>query len=133
MQRKFKRNLTSLDEIFVFIGEYFAQEQIDQDHLYAVTFAVEELFTNMLKYNPGNTNDVLLGLEQDNGHLAVSLTDFDVEPFDINKAPEVRIDLPLEARKPGGLGIHLVKKMMDRIDYEYVDRRSTTTLIKKLG
>jgi len=40
--------------------------------------------------------------------------------------------LSLEERKPGGLGIHLVKRLVDHIDYEYADRNSTTTFIKNL-
>jgi anti-sigma regulatory factor (Ser/Thr protein kinase) len=38
----------------------------------------------------------------------------------------------LDERKPGGLGIHLIKQLMDRVEYEYVDRRSTTTFFKKI-
>jgi len=122
-----------LPEVFEFVGDYFARERIDLKHLYAVRFAAEEVFTNLLKYNPGNTNDILLRLERSDAELAMSLTDFDVEAFDINQAPEARTDLPIEQRQPGGLGIHLVRKLVDRIDYEYVDRRSTTTLIKRVG
>jgi len=85
----------------------------------------------MLKYGGGD-GEILIGLEQKDRELAVSLTDFDVEPFDVTQVPEICVDRPLSERQPGGLGIHLVKKMMDRIEYEYVDRRGTTTFFKKL-
>jgi len=45
----------------------------------------------------------------------------------------VDVDRPLSERQPGGLGIHLVKKLMDRIEYNYVERRGTTKFFKRLN
>ena len=98
----------------------------------AVQFAVEELFTNQVKYAVGGRDPMLLELTRDDHAVRVSLTDFDVEPFDIRQAPDAAVDAPIEERRPGGLGIHLVKRMVDGITYEYVDRRSTTTFSKSL-
>jgi hypothetical protein len=64
--------------------------------------------------------------------LVVSVTEFDAERFDIRDAPPPDLLQPLDERKPGGLGIHLIKKMVDRIDYDYRDRTSKTTMYKKL-
>jgi serine/threonine-protein kinase RsbW len=133
MERRFKRSVNALEKVFAFIGEFFDAEQIDGSHLYAINFSVEELFTNMLKYNVGASRDILVGLRKLDDRLEVRLTDFDVDPFDITKTEEIDVSRPLDEREPGGLGIHLVKKMVDRIEYEYVDRRSTTTVIKMLG
>jgi len=94
--------------------------------------AVEELFTNLVKYSRGGKSDIRIDLARDGGRLIVSLTDFDVEPFDIRTVPDAKTDLSLAERKPGGLGIHLVKRLVDHIDYEYADRNSTTTFIKNL-
>ena len=127
----FRRSLDSLNETSEFLRGFFARQGISSGHLESVTLAVEELFTNMLKYGGGD-GEILIGLERKDRELAVSLTDFDVEPFDVTQVPEIRVDRPLSERQPGGLGIHLVKKMMDRIEYQYVDRRGTTTFFKKL-
>jgi anti-sigma regulatory factor (Ser/Thr protein kinase) len=56
-----------------------------------------------------------------------------VERFDIRTVPNVDVDRDLKDRKPGGLGIHLLKRMVDDVGYEYVDGRSTTTFVKLLG
>ena len=124
--------MDSLEEIFGFLDAFFADERIGAGTRFAVKLSVEELFTNMVKYGASRARDVLIDLERLDDRVAVSLTEFDTEPFDIRKLEEVRVDRPIEERNPGGLGIHLIKKMMDRIDYEYVDRRSRTTLVKKL-
>ena len=111
---------------------FFARTGVGDEHLKPLQFAVEELFTNLVKYSRGGTRDILLDLKHEGGRLVVSLTDFDVEPFDIRAVEDVDVDRDLKDRKPGGLGIHLLKRMVDDVGYEYVDGRSTTTLVKSL-
>lgn len=132
MQKKFKRDLSSLDEIFDFIHQFVAGHGIDGSIIFTINLVVEELFTNMVKYNQNNRNDILLQLEADSKALTISLTDFDVPPFDITKTEEVNVGQHLEQRRVGGLGIHLVKQMMDHIHYEYHNGTSKITLIKDL-
>jgi anti-sigma regulatory factor (Ser/Thr protein kinase) len=132
MQREFARNFDSLAGIFEFVGLFFEREGVDSSHRHAVDLAIEELFTNMVKYSPEGENDILIQLEKQQHHLEVRLTDFDVERFDPTQAPDVAIDAPLEKRRPGGLGLHLVKKLFDSMEYEYIDRQSRIFLKKNL-
>ena len=131
IEMRFSRSLDSLSEISEFLTGFFARNGVGPDHLESVTLAAEELFTNILKYGGGD-GEILIGLECRDHELSVSLTDFDVDPFDVTKVPEIRVDRPLSECEPGGLGIHLIKKMMDRIEYDYTDRRGTTTFFKTL-
>jgi serine/threonine-protein kinase RsbW len=132
MNKKFKRTFDSLRNIFEFTESFFSIEGIDGKHRFAVNFAVEELFTNMVKYNPGNPNEILLSIDHVDGELVVSLTDFDVDRFDVTEDRKVDVDSPLEERKIGGLGLHLIPKMIDSIDYDYADRQSKITFTKQL-
>ena len=132
MNKKFKRTFDSLKDIFEFTDSFFSEEGIDRSHQFAVNFAVEELFTNMVKYNPGNPNEILLSIDQVDGELVASLTDFDVDRFDVTEDRNVDVDSPIEERKIGGLGLHLIPKMVDSIDYDYVDRQSKITFTKTL-
>ena len=132
VQRYFRRSFESLEPVFRFIDDFLRAKAIDPSLREPVNFIVEELFTNMVKYNPGNDHDIALSLGCTPAVLTVRLTDFDVEPFDVTRAPAVDIDKPLAERQIGGLGLHLVRKMADTLRYEFADRRSTITFTMTL-
>lgn len=133
VQRYFRRSFESLAAIAAFVDEFIAARALDDELRAPANFIVEELFTNMVKYNPGNQHDIALSLGHSPDRLTVQLRDFDVEPFDVTKAPPVDIDKPLQDRPIGGLGLHLVRTMADTLQYEYSERRSTITFTKALG
>ena len=132
MNKKFKRTFDSLKDIFEFTDGFLAAQGIDPGHNFALNFAFEELFTNMVKYNPGNPNEILLSLDHVDGEVIATLTDYDVDKFDVTEKRQVDVESPLEDRKVGGLGLHLIPKVVDSIDYDYVDRQSTITFRKAL-
>lgn len=132
MERSFPRRIDSLERIFAFAAEFFASERIDPRHHYAVDFALEEVFTNLVKYARDAAPEVRVVLDRTGSKLRVAVTAFETEPFDPTAAPDPPVDLPLEQRKPGGLGIFLTRKLMDTMDYRYEDRSSTITLTKHL-
>ena len=55
------------------------------------------------------------------------------KPFDPTARPEVDTTLSAEDRSIGGLGIHLIRQIMDRINYERSDEHNILTLIKKIS
>jgi len=132
MEKSFERNYGSLPQVFAFLDEFFAGEGIDGRRNPVIALAIEELFTNMVKYGRGSGQDISIALDRHAAQVSVTLTDFDVEPFDVTRLPEVPVDRPLNERKPGGLGIHLVRKMVDSIEYDYCDRTGRTTFMKAL-
>jgi anti-sigma regulatory factor (Ser/Thr protein kinase) len=133
MHKKFLRSYESLEAIYEFTEKILASRDLSQSIKFPVHFAMEELFTNMVKYNPNNSNDILLDVSTDDESITVSLTDYDVDAFDVTATREVNISAPLEHRKPGGLGLHLIQKMVDTLKYEYSDRQSTVTFTKGSG
>jgi len=130
MNKKFTRSYDSLDEIFEFTEQFFRSRDIAESVRFSVHFVMEELFTNMVKYNPGNSNDILLAVDTFNDAVTVSLTDFDVDAFDVTASRTVDVEAPLERRTVGGLGLHLIHKMVDTLEYDYSDRNSTVTFSK---
>ncbi|MEP5762995.1 MAG: SpoIIE family protein phosphatase [Halieaceae bacterium] len=128
-RRTFKRSLASLDEIFAFTEEFFVSRGIDTSLRYAVDLAIDELFTNMVHYNPEEPEEIIIEYERVENGLSVSMTDHQRPPFDITQdAPPADLDSPAEERQEGGLGIHLVKEMVDTIDYSYDDSEGCATI-----
>jgi sigma-B regulation protein RsbU (phosphoserine phosphatase) len=134
-ERSFARSFEALPAIFEFTAGEFARQGIDASLLPTVDLAVEELFTNMVKYSRGTEAEVRIGVAGLPSGVEVTLTDYDVEPFDITKAPEVDVSLPIDERRPGGLGLHLIRRLMDSVEYEYLreSRESRITLRKTLA
>ena len=94
--------------------------------------AVEELFTNMVKYSPAGDAHIRIAMATTEGGVEVTLTDYDVDRFDVTQAPDANIDLPIEERRPGGLGLHLIRRLVDSLQYEYSNesRQSRITFRK---
>lgn len=132
MQRQFKKTITSLESIFQYIDEFASSNNIDEGSQRAIAFAVEELFTNMVKYNPEGTRDVLITLQLSDKYFTASLTDYDVHPFDPTALKDVNVNVSIEDRKPGGLGIFLTKKLMDDIKFQHINGNNIITLVKNL-
>ena len=132
MKKRFKRQFSSLNKVFDFVNIFIQKNSVDKSVSFTLNLAIEELFTNMVKYSKESTSDISIDIAKKNSTLIVTLIDFDVEPFDLTKSKEVDIKAHLNDRKVGGLGIHLVKKMVDKIDYEYKNRESKITFIISL-
>ncbi len=132
MERSFRRSVDSLDGIFQFVSEFLASEGLENSNAFSLNLILEELFTNIVKYSTESDHEVLIAMDRSEDQLVLSLTDFDVDRFDITQAPEVDVDQPLRERTPGGLGIHFVRQMTDHISYEYEDRNSKITLTKRV-
>ena len=96
---------------------------------FPVHLAMEELFVNMVHYNPEVTTDIEVDVRVD-GIVTVSLVDNGGAEFDVTVRRDVNIDAPLEERKPGGLGVHLIQNLVDTLEYEYQDGRGEVIFTK---
>lgn len=129
MRRTFHRNFDELVRIVAMTEAFFAEHGIDPERRHVVDLCIEELFVNMVTYDTETDEDILIELVPRGDGVQVSLTDYDVDRFDPRQAPPVDIDAPLEERNAGGLGLYLVLKMVDAINYEYRDRTSKITFV----
>lgn len=135
--REFGRGVDALEAIFAFTSEFFARGSVDPRILPTVDLAVEELFTNMVKYGtrPGAAAAIRIAIAKVEGGVEVELVDSGVEPFDPTRVPDVDTSLPLEAREAGGLGLHLIRRLVDSWSYDYSEarRESRVTFRKTLA
>lgn len=133
MKKSYSRNFDQIAVIVEDTSRFFSEHAIDPSLRMKVDLAVEELFVNMVTYNTESKQDILLEMRPVAGGIEVSLTDHDVERFDPTLPSEVDIDAPLSDRTPGGLGLYLVLKMADSINYQYRDRCSKITFTNRVS
>lgn len=132
MEKSFRRSLGQLSEVFSFADTFIVAEQIDPDYVGTIHLVLEEIFTNLVKYNQGTRSKITIHLSVRQDQLTISLIETDVDEFDITTLPTPNVGAELNERGPGGLGIYLVQRMTDQITYEYNDRVSKITVTKGL-
>lgn len=132
MQRSFKRDLSSLEPLFEFTGNFARTHRLADTIAFVMNLAVEELFTNMVKYGGGDDR-VFVALDVLGDDLVIELVHRGADAFDPTTAAPVDPTLPLAARKPGGLGLQLVRSVMDLVDFEHRDGAARVTATKHMG
>ncbi len=125
-----RNDLGELERLTAFIDAFCAPLRPSEKDVMSFQLALEEAVTNVIQhaYRDGaeHTFTVALHAGADDRVTAV-LTD-DGPAYDPLARPEVDITRPLEEREIGGLGVHLVKKLMDVARYERRDGRNILTL-----
>jgi len=132
MKRAFARSNDSLTAIYEFAEEILAAGNVTDAARFAIHLALEELFVNMVKYNPDAKGDIDIEVAVKD-KVTVTLTEYGVPEFDVTVPKEVDIDATLEERTPGGLGVYLIQNLADSLDYEYGDGRSRVIFTKESG
>ena len=116
------------------IGAFCAEHGLAEEVSFEVHLALDELLTNTIDYGYDDDNehriDLLLRLESDT--LTVEIAD-DGRAFDPLQAAEPDLGTSIEDRARGGLGIYLVRKMMDSVAYRRQDGRNIVTLTKRVA
>ena len=136
MTRKFKRDLNQLGSVFAFLDSFADESGVGMPVVLPLRLAIEELFTNMVRHHSDVTSEITISLDRHGDNVVVVLVDLDVtEPFDPTTYKDVDTTADIEDRDAGGLGIHLVRRMVDEIHYHYsaADRESQITLIKSVN
>jgi anti-sigma regulatory factor (Ser/Thr protein kinase) len=101
--------------------------------LHEVQLAVEEHLTNILKYafEDQDEHRIRVRALPEATELRIEVED-DGRPFDPLKHPPPDLSQPLDARPVGGLGIHMMRKCMDRIEYRRADEKNILVMIKQI-
>ena len=102
---------------------------LSTEAVYRANLGLEEILTNVIKYGYDDTAKHRIAVRIEPGPELLRLTiEDDGHAFDPRQAPPPRLDRPLAERRAGGLGIHLVLAMMDRVEYRRQDGRNILTL-----
>ncbi len=133
MHKDFARDYDSLTALYQFAEGILAANDIGEAIRFPVHLALEELFTNMVKYSPDTDGDIGVDVVVEGGAVTVTLTEEDVDEFDVTRPRDVDTGAPLAERTPGGLGLYLLQNIVDSLEYDYHDRRSSVVFTKESG
>lgn len=119
-----------LDEIRTFVGRAAERAGFSDRSIYAVQMATDEACSNIIEHAyRGQPGAIEMQIDWDGKTLTIVLKDTG-HPFEIEKVAKPDINAPLSKRKVGGLGIYLMQRLMDKVQYTSSNGINTLTLIK---
>ncbi len=124
-------NITAVTE---FVNELLEKYSCPMKARMQIDIAIDELFGNIAHYayNP-KSGPATVQVEVQKDPMAVIITFIDHgKPFDPLSGKDPDLTIPLEERKEGGLGVFLVKKVMDDVRYEYKEGRNILRIMKHI-
>jgi len=105
----------------------------EDDALLDVQLAVEEAVTNTILHGyDGRSGTISIRIETSPHHISVEIAD-DAPAFDPLSVPDPDISGEIEDRQIGGLGIFLIRRVMDEVSYRYEKNKNILVMEKKIG
>ncbi len=115
-------------------AETFAHKNaIGDTEMFNLLLVLEEVITNIISYgcSPDSEHLIRVSIALENGSISLVISD-DGRPFNPLETPMPDLDLPLEDRPIGGLGIALFRSIMDSVDYQRTNNHNILTLKRTL-
>src|SRR5262245_2533817 len=132
LEIKLHNKLSELDRFNQALTEFGRQHRLPDKVMHDLNLALEEILTNIISYGyiDSREHEIRVSLSALPGEVRAEVED-DGQPFNPLEAPEPDITKPLEERTIGGLGIHLVRKLMDALEYKRRADRNILTIRKE--
>jgi sigma-B regulation protein RsbU (phosphoserine phosphatase) len=126
-------DIEEVPQLAAFVDEVCEIAGFDMSTTMSINLALEEAVVNVMSYAypAGTVGNVNIEAVANDNRLKFIISDWGT-PFDPTAEKEVDTTLSAEERPIGGLGIHLVRQIMDSINYERIDGKNVLTLRKKL-
>ena len=126
--------LENIQVVTDFVDEQLEAKDCPMKAQMQIDIAIDELFSNIARYayNPG-VGEATVQVEVAGDPLAVEITFMDHGvPYNPLEKEDPDVTLSAEEREIGGLGIFMVKKSMDAIEYEYTEGRNVLKIRKNI-
>jgi len=124
-----KNDPSEIGRLVDLLEAFGPQSGLTDDATFKLTLALDEIVANVVRhgFDDDREHRIEVKVTVDDRTVTASVEDDGVE-FDPREAPVPDLDLPIEMRKPGGLGMHLVKATMDSVEYRRQDGRNILTV-----
>lgn len=126
-------DISEISRLYEFIEEIGNDFSLSPDIVFNLNLVLEEAVVNVINYAyPKEEHQyIYLSATMKDGSIVLVLTDTGKE-FDPTAAPEADITLSADERQIGGLGIFLIRQIMNEVKYERIEGKNVLTLEKKL-
>jgi sigma-B regulation protein RsbU (phosphoserine phosphatase) len=121
--------METVPQVAAFVEEHLEEFEVSARLTAKLMVAVDEIYSNIVRYSGASEAHVRLVKELDTLRLIFSDNGKPYNPLD---AKEPDVTASAEDRAIGGLGIFMVRKMMDNVEYEYTKGMNKLTLTTKL-
>jgi len=128
-----KNQLAELDRMSSVVQDLTTRYALPEKTGFEVTLALDEVLTNIISYAYADDaeHEILVQLSLDDSELRIQVED-DGQPFDPLGLPPPDLDLSVDHRPIGGLGVHLVRRVMDGLEYRRESGRNILVMVKRL-
>lgn len=127
--RVFKADVSELDNLFDYSSAILRLLEFSKRDIIMINTALEEVFVNVAKYAYEDTGMVEIIMSKDEEKVSFIFKDGG-KPFNPLDREDPNITAKSDEREVGGLGIYMVKRIMDEVSYEYKDNSNVLTLVK---
>lgn len=126
-------DVREIERLNKLVRQYGELHDVPSRALYAVNLALDELVTNVILYgfDAPEGRQITVRIATAAGELVASVLD-DGKPFDPLAVKPPDLNAPLEQRDLGGLGIHLVRSLMDHVSYSRDEDKNVLTVRKRI-
>ena len=121
-----------LEKVARFVADAAGQMGMDEDQIYAMQLAVDEACTNVMDYAYQGKAGQPVTVEccEDGGKCVVTIRDHG-RPFDPSHVPMPDLSAPISKRQIGGLGIYLMRKLMDDVRFRFDNKNGNELILIK--
>lgn len=128
-----KNDITEIGRLNQFIDEVGDEYSLAPDVVFNLNLVLEEAVVNVINYAyPKEEHEfIYLSSKMVDGSVVFILTDTGKE-FDPTMTPDADITLSADEREIGGLGIFLIRQIMNEVRYERIEGKNVLTLSKKI-
>lgn len=128
-----QNEIAEIAKLPLFIEELGEEFGLSPELVFNLNLSLEEAVSNVIlyAYPEGEHQTISLAARKEGSQLVFVITDSGRE-FDPTQAPDADITLSAEDRPIGGLGIFLIRQMMDKVEYRRIEGKNVLTLGKEL-
>ena len=129
-----KNEISEIAKLSLFVEEFSEEFDLSPYLTFNLNLVLEEAVVNVINYAyPKNeSQEISLSAQKIDNNLYFVLTDSGKE-FDPTQVPDADISLSAEDRQIGGLGIFLIRQIMNKVEYQRIDGKNVLTLKKQLS